>query len=215
MHDEVKQAIDKGQGPKLRYFFVDSLDVDPTFSAYKDDFEYCLKHNVFEPQRQLTPFRDDESSWDNDYWFNLKVDLQENFSEERMRHMIKVAKIIFKNKIQDMQRSRVTNEQAYIKGDSEKSRRIEKEHYVEIDYSDTADQEEQELEKRKKEIEKNYIASRAKEEAEKKRREALRMANNSSRHREEFVSKKASGVPLNIIIVGVIVLMLIIILLGR
>ena len=101
MHDKVRKAIAQGQGSNLRYFFVDSLDIDPTFASYKEDFEYCQKNGAFELHRELTPFRNDEQSWDKNYWLNLKVDLQENFSEERLCHMINVAKIIYKGKIRD------------------------------------------------------------------------------------------------------------------
>ncbi|WP_073088997.1 hypothetical protein [Selenomonas ruminantium] len=107
MHDEVKKSIAQGKGSNLRYFFVDSFNIDPTFASYHDDFEYCRQHDVFEPQRRLTPFRTDERSWDKEYWLNLKADLQDNFSEERMLHMINVAKVIYKQRINSNKQNNV------------------------------------------------------------------------------------------------------------
>lgn len=98
MHNEVIQAIASGKGSDLRYFFVDSLNIDPTFTSYQDDFDYCLKHNVFEQHRQLTPFRTNKAEWDKNYWLNIKADLQDNFSVDRMRHMIEIAKVIYRGK---------------------------------------------------------------------------------------------------------------------
>ena len=39
----VKKCIDAGDIKGLRYIFLDSLDVDPTFEKYKDDYAICRK----------------------------------------------------------------------------------------------------------------------------------------------------------------------------
>jgi hypothetical protein len=39
----VKKCIDAGDIKGLRYIFLDSLDVDPTFEKYKDDYAVCKK----------------------------------------------------------------------------------------------------------------------------------------------------------------------------
>ena len=46
----VKKCMDEGDITGLRYIFLDSLDVDPTFEKYKEDYEVC-RHldGMFEP----------------------------------------------------------------------------------------------------------------------------------------------------------------------
>lgn len=101
MHKEVKSAADNGDIKKLRYIFVDSLDVDPTFVNYLDDLNYAKNvPEFFEKNQTLTPFRNDSSSWDVDYWIALKRDLQKNFSSERLEFMKKVAPLVHTEKYQ-------------------------------------------------------------------------------------------------------------------
>ena len=53
----VKKCIDNGDIIGLRYIFLDSLDIDPTFEKYKDDYHFCEKlAGMFEPYIELTPF---------------------------------------------------------------------------------------------------------------------------------------------------------------
>ena len=39
MHKQVKEFLGKGDIRGLRYVFLDSLDVDPTFEDYQDDYD--------------------------------------------------------------------------------------------------------------------------------------------------------------------------------
>ena len=203
MHDEVKKAIAQGKGADLRYFFVDSLNIDPTFAAYQEDFDYCRQHKVFEPQRTLTPFRSDERSWDKEYWLNLKADLQDNFSEERMRHMIAVARVIYKGKVGGNQPDKgiVPSEVQY----SHKTCADNKKYRVErISPQDDPElKQEAELRKAREEL--------AKQEAEKRKTQAQRPAI-TSKYPGGQSTKKAQGVPL-LPIIGIIVLAIVILIL--
>lgn len=83
---------------------MDALDVDPTFADYEEDYNYCKAKGILEPHCELTPFTYDQSKWTRDYWAQLKVDLVENFSDERMSHMRQVAKIYLADKIKRLER---------------------------------------------------------------------------------------------------------------
>ncbi len=200
MHDEVKKSIAQGNGGNLRYFFVDCFNIDPTFAAYQEDFDYCRQHNVFEPQRRLTPFRSDEHSWDKDYWLNLKADLQDNFSEERMLHMINVAKFIYRDKIKNSQHNKATVQQMENidnHNEDNKKYRIEK-----IPLKDDPE--------RKQEIElQNAREEFARQEEAKKK--ALARPNVPNKYVGGQNVKKSQGIPLlpiSIIIALVIVVLL-------
>lgn len=100
MHSAVKKFADNGDLQRLKYVFVDCLDVDPTFEKYKEDFEYVKNvPGLIETNIELTPFRTNQNSWDEDYWIALKKDLAKNFSVERLEHMKAVAKVVHADKL--------------------------------------------------------------------------------------------------------------------
>ena len=45
MKKEVKELIDNRDINRLKYIFVDALDVDPTFDNYIEIFNYCMDAN--------------------------------------------------------------------------------------------------------------------------------------------------------------------------
>lgn len=97
----VKKCIDAGDIKGLRYIFLDSLDVDPTFEKYKDDYAVCKKiDGMFEPYIELTALSTIRSEWNMDYWVKLKYDQKQNFSEKRFEHMIEVAKYVNAEKVE-------------------------------------------------------------------------------------------------------------------
>ncbi|MCI9399139.1 MAG: hypothetical protein HFJ07_04865 [Lachnospiraceae bacterium] len=108
MHSEVKKRADNKDIRWIQYGFADCLDVDPTFEEYKEDFNYCCENvpEMFEKHVELTPRRDNQHSWTDDYWNMLKVDLLENFSRERFDHMRSVAKVVYAEKISRFEQER-------------------------------------------------------------------------------------------------------------
>lgn len=100
MHKNVNEHAELGDIKWLRYFFRDSLDIDPTFEEYEEDYE-CAREvsGMIVPYQELTPLTDDQSRWDIDYWIKLKRDLMENFSVKRLEHMKKVARVIHADKL--------------------------------------------------------------------------------------------------------------------
>ena len=98
MHKQVKEYLGKGDIRGLRYVFLDSLDVDPTFEDYQEDYDNCKKvSGFFDEHQELTPVAD-RSQWNNDYWQRLKRDLEKNFSRERFEHMKAVAVVVYADK---------------------------------------------------------------------------------------------------------------------
>lgn len=96
----VKKCIDNGDIIGLRYIFLDSLDIDPTFEKYKDDYHFCEKlAGMFEPYIELTPLSSSQLDWNIDYWNKIKFDQKKNFSKERFEYMIDIAKVVHAKKI--------------------------------------------------------------------------------------------------------------------
>ncbi len=101
MNKEIKNFADSRDLKSLKYIFVDCLDVDPTFVRYEEEYNYCRSiPGLLERHVELTPFTQDTSKWNEDYWTSLKMDLLKNFSEERMAHMREVARVFLADKVQ-------------------------------------------------------------------------------------------------------------------
>lgn len=100
---KIKGYADSGNARALKYIFADSLDIDPTFETYAADYEYCKNVKGFiVPYMRLFPLIEDPSEWNESYWARMKVDLINNFSEERFNHMMEVAKVMKKDQIEQI-----------------------------------------------------------------------------------------------------------------
>lgn len=107
MDQKIKQYADARDLTSLKYIFVDSLDVDPTFEQYKEAYDYCKSiPGLLEQHIELTPFTNDVSQWTETYWSKLKMDLKKNFSDQRMSHMRKVANVLLADKVQRILKER-------------------------------------------------------------------------------------------------------------
>jgi len=96
----IKKCLDSGDIIGLRYIFLDSLDVDPTFEKYIEDYNVCKKlEGMFEPYIELTPLSLSDSDWNMEYWGKIKFDQKKNFSEKRFEHMREIAKIVHAEKV--------------------------------------------------------------------------------------------------------------------
>lgn len=101
MNTDIKKYADSGDIKSLKYIFVDSLDVDPTFVRYEEEYNYCKSiPGLLESHVELTPFKADKDDWNEEYWTSLKMDLIKNFSDRRMTHMREVAQVFLADKIQ-------------------------------------------------------------------------------------------------------------------
>lgn len=109
----VKKCADNGDIKGLRYIFLDSLDVDPTFEGYRREYEFCKGiEGMFEGHEELKGFILDQSRWDLQYWVQLKLDLKKNFSQKRFEHMIKVAQVVYAEKVERLLAERETKRAA-------------------------------------------------------------------------------------------------------
>lgn len=174
MDINVKNLADSGDIKSLKYLFVDSLDVDPTFVRYEEDYNYCKSvPGLLETHIELTPFSNNEADWDEAYWAKLKMDLIKNFSNERMSHMRKVAKTFLADKVERIL--------------AERSRKVEVKEVEKTKVNVTPtpstssakaypSKEEQEriLAEERRKLEREQLEFEAKQEAERKRREEQR-----------------------------------------
>ncbi|MCI7478427.1 MAG: hypothetical protein MSA77_09390 [Selenomonadales bacterium] len=108
MDKDIKKYVDQRDINTLRYVFSQSLDVDPMFEEYSEEYEYCVSKGVFETHLEdgFTPLTNDKSKWDKSYWTKLCLDLEKNLSKKRLDHMREVAKVVYADKIKRLKEAR-------------------------------------------------------------------------------------------------------------
>lgn len=110
-HKEVLRLINDNDIIGLRYVLSSALDADPTGLYYAGDVKEIKNANMFDKHIDLTPFTNDTSRWDKDYWARLRKDMTKNMSLERWNFMKKVAKVLKADKIKRLNTERL----GYIK----------------------------------------------------------------------------------------------------
>lgn len=203
MDSDIKRYVDKGDISSLKYIFVDCLDVDPTFEKYREEYDYCKKvRGLFEDYKQLTPLSENKNDWDIDYWAKLKNDLIKDFSDKRFQHMIKVAQVVHKEKVERLKRERkqleLEKEKNLIQEQICSKKTENSNTYQFIEQTDFKKQQDEESEKKRKQLALEYENQIKREKAE-KQQQIIRTQNRSqqqSHTKSSNDSKKAMGIVL-------------------
>ena len=225
MHKQVKEYLGKGDIRGLRYVFLDSLDVDPTFEDYQEDYDNCKKvSGFFDEHQELTPVAD-RSQWNNDYWQRLKRDLEKNFSRKRFEHMKAVAKVVYADKAARLlnERKKKASASSSVKPDTVKGAEAGSSHSTasSVDEANAAAE-------RQMKADEDRI-KRRKEEERVKEKQAKEHQNNatagsgyghssqtySDRNVKKNQTNNAGSLHLGMIVGGVVLLIAAIVILGR
>ena len=227
---EVKKCIESKDIKGLHYIFVDSLDVDPTFEKYNEDYEYCKGINGFlEPHVDITPFSSSEK-WNEKYWVQIKMDLMKNFSEKRFSHMREVAKVIYSEKIKrlELERERLSKKNQEVeKNQKEQMARIQadrqkdnasanKSFVVTSQILDAEKAQKERLEEKHRAIELHNQEVEKKQKEQMARIQAARQKDKESKNNKSYVEtpKKATGaVTAAVVIIAIILIIVLIIVL--
>ena len=110
-HKQVLKFINDNNIRGIRYILSSALDADPSGLAYVGDIKEIKRANMFDKHVELTPFTNDTSRWDRDYWVKLEMDMTKNMSLERWNFMKKVAKVFKADQIKKIDAERL----GYIK----------------------------------------------------------------------------------------------------
>jgi len=133
MHNEVKERVENKDIRGLQFVFANCLDVDPTFEKYEEDYAYCCKNapEMFEAHVEgRTPLTNNQGSWNDDYWNEVKIDLLKNFSKKRFEHMRKVAQVVYAEKI-----SRLISERRKLEEEAKRKQEEQNKNQVHKDNS--------------------------------------------------------------------------------
>lgn len=205
MLSEIKKCVDTHDIKGLRYIFVDSLDVDPTFEKYRDDYEYCKKiDGLFDEHRELSEIIPDSTRWNAQYWGQLKTDLIKNFSEKRFEHMIHVAKVIYAEKVVRLAAERKEQNDKQVQTTVEKR---ETEFTGKIRQEDPEIRQQRYLEERKRALEEEN--KRIEAEQRKQLEGSGSAEKEHTKMKAGHSSKKVMGIVLTVIIVVAVLLVIV------
>ena len=204
---EVKRCVDNNDIEGLHYIFVDSLDVDPTFEKYKDDYEYCKSIDGFlVAHTDITPMLSSEK-WDKGYWEQLKIDLLKNFSDVRFSHMREVAQIVYADKVRRLKQEREKdNNQPISTGNNTQQRPIVETSrgasYILEEDRNALLEKQKKIERENERIEKELSAQKARIKAANSVDKAQSFDNSKS-------PKKSMGVAAIMVIIAIIIVVVI------
>lgn len=204
MNTEIKKYADSGDIKSLKYIFVDSLDVDPTFVRYEEEYNYCKSiPGLLEPHIELTPFRENQADWNEAYWTSLKMDLIKNFSDKRMSHMRDVAQVFLADKVQRILAERAVGN-AIQQNIAPKAPKVAEKAAPSVS---NAELQARQLEEERRKLDAEYKAAQERETKKWEDREAQKRSMCASQ-KESNVSKKAIGIAIAAVAVAVILILL-------
>lgn len=183
-HRKFQECIDKKDWKGVIYTLVDSLDIDPTFKKYKDDYK-ALNASDFPWGELKIKLSEDSKDWDYEYWVKLKLEFEKNPSKELFEHMRKVAKVVYAKKISRLERERAetdsvrennSKKDSGKKSDTALTKEKIKENNEKVSNQQKKDQER--IEQRKKEIEENNRKIQEEEKKKKEQKERQNEVNN-------------------------------------
>ena len=107
------KVVDEADVVSARIFLANELMLDPrgkTFNEMKSYAESRL-HNLYEQDNGVT-YETDESRWDETFLFNLKNDLDSNFSRERLDFYETVIRVVMSEKAELLDREEAAKKDA-------------------------------------------------------------------------------------------------------
>lgn len=96
--DTLDEAIKIRDISRIHSVFSVIAHEDPTFNTgkFKETLDYVKKQEIpFLIQPNAGPKFKEEDEWNEEYWFEVAADLQDNFSEERINHLDEVGKSVY------------------------------------------------------------------------------------------------------------------------
>lgn len=105
--DVFKKAVEDKNIQRVRMLLKNSLTTDLTFNQFQEMLDYCI-HRLPEiiEKHDGERFDMNKTNWNKTYASNLKVDLMDNFSIERIAHIKEVQKYVYKDKILENQQNK-------------------------------------------------------------------------------------------------------------
>ena len=126
MKDKFKKAVENGDLSDVRLFLSNELMLDPRGASFHEMLAYAESqlNGLFVPDDGHRSEKD-ASLWDKDFLYQIKNELDDNFSREKLNYYEQVAKQVLKDKARQLHEEEVKQQQH--QSENQKSeQRIEK-----------------------------------------------------------------------------------------
>lgn len=99
MKEKFKKAVERGDINDVRLFLSNELMLDPRGTSFHEMLSYAENRmdGLFEPDNGRMSEKD-STQWDKDFLFQIKNELDDNFSREKLNYYESVAKQVLKEK---------------------------------------------------------------------------------------------------------------------
>ena len=97
------KAVDSGDITNVRLFLINELMLDPRGKSFTEMKSYAESklNNLYDDDNGKT-YDKEESEWDETFLFEVKNDMIDNFSKERLAFYEMVAKLVLKDKAEHL-----------------------------------------------------------------------------------------------------------------
>lgn len=112
MEDKYKKAVENGDLSDVRLFLSNELMFDPRGASFHEMLSYAESHlnGLFVPDNGHRSEKD-AAQWDKDFLYQIKNELDDNFSREKLNYYEQVAKQVLKDKAQQLDEEEAKQQQ--------------------------------------------------------------------------------------------------------
>lgn len=103
MKEKFKKAVERGDINDVRLFLSNELMLDPRGASFHEMLSYAENRmdGLFEPDNGRMSEKD-STQWDKDFLFQIKNELDDNFSREKLNYYESIAKQVLKEKAEQL-----------------------------------------------------------------------------------------------------------------
>lgn len=100
MKEKYKAAVDAGDVDMTRMSLSNELLLDPRGGTFSEMLEYAVTHlpNLFVENKEASYAVPPKDQWNKDFMYDVKIDLDSNFSKEKLAFYEMVVKYVNKDK---------------------------------------------------------------------------------------------------------------------
>lgn len=108
MKEEYKEDVDNGNVDMVRISLSNQLLFDPRGESFSEMLEYAVNHlpNLFEENKPASYSIPSKENWNDDFMYEVKSDLDSNFSKEKLAFYEAVVKYVGKDKAIEIEEDR-------------------------------------------------------------------------------------------------------------
>lgn len=112
MKEKFKKAVERGDINDVRLFLSNELMLDPRGTSFHEMLSYAENRmdGLFEPDNGRMSEKD-STQWDKDFLYQLKNELDDNFSREKLNYYEQVAKQVLKDKARQLDEEEIKQQQ--------------------------------------------------------------------------------------------------------